>query len=280
MSPKWTVTVAAALGLSCATAPLSGGPESPVRLDTEAAVGWEPQGPFPIDLVVYNATGQRLELVQPKAEAVQVKVFRSSDGTLACKTPAPNRQMAEGWDVKTIRNASGLKLTVDVWPYCRNLTEGVYRYEAVYAANGATGGTPFTGLLGPQGGQIVLQAGISRDEGALAAVLADAAAHPAAPAAGGVSPSAANGEAATGEQPPAAQPASPQPAQAAAQPAPSSDSIRACVDKELAARGLNAYGDPQGTRYEDKPPVEEGGRILYVASRVAAIRAACRIPGF
>jgi hypothetical protein len=280
MSRKWTVTVAAALGLSCATAPMTGGPESPVRLDTEAAVGWEPEGPFTLDLVIYNASGRRIELAQPRKEAVQVKVFRSSDGKLVCKTPAPTRQGAEGWDVKGIRNASGLKVSVDVWPYCQNLTEGVYRYEAVYAANGATSGTPFTGLLGPQGGQIVLRAGISRDEAALAAALADAAAHPAAPTAGAAEPSAANGEAAKGEQPSAPQPASPPPSQAAAQPAPSPDSVRACVDKELAARGLNAYGDPQGTRYEDKPPVEEGGRILYVASRVAAIRAACRIPGF
>jgi hypothetical protein len=279
MVRKLTVTVAAALGLSCATAPLSGGPESPVRLDTEAAVGWEPQGPFNIDFVVYNATGHALDLVQPKKESVQVKVFRASDGTLACKTPAASRLISEGWDVRSIRDGSGLKLTVDVWPYCQKLTEGVYRYEATYAANGATAGTPFTGLLGPQGGQIVVQDGISRDEAALAAALAEAAAHPAAKAAAGAA-SAGNGGAAKGDQLPAPQPASPPSAQAAAQPAPSPDTIRACVDKELAARGLNAYGDPQGTQYEDKPPVEEGGRILYVASRVAAIRTACRIPGF
>jgi len=284
MVRTWTLTVAAALVSACATAQISGGPESPVRLDTLAAVGWEPDGPFTLEFVVYNATGHRLELVEPKGEALQVKVYRLSDGQLACKTPSPSRQSAEGWEVRNIRNASGLKVSVDVWPYCRSLPEGTYRYEAIYSANRGNSGTPFTGLVGPQGGQIVIQKGISHDEGALQAVLAMVASPPAAPAApteGAAAPVAPE-KAASGEQAVAHPAAQPQPAaaQPPAQPAVNPEAIRACVDKELAARSLNAYGDPQGTRYDGGPPVDEGGRVLYVASRNPAIRAVCRIPGF
>jgi hypothetical protein len=281
-----TLTFAAALALSCATAHLSGGPESPVRLDTTEAVGWEPDGPFNLDFVVYNATGHRIDLVQPKKEALQVVVYRASDGKLACKTPQPTRQQAEGWDVKSIRNAAGMKVSVDVWPYCASLPEGVYRYEATFVANSGNSGAPFTGLIGPQGGRIAIQKGISRDEAALAALLAESAVHPAPsaePAPAATAPQAADQAASAGPaaaQPDASPPAVQQPAAPAAQPVANPEAIRACVDRELAARSLNAYGDPQGTRYEDHPPVDEGGRILYVASRNAAIRAVCRIPGF
>jgi len=279
MGRTWTLTVAAALASACATAQISGGPEAPIRLDTQAAVGWEPDGPFTLDFVVYNATGRRIDLVEPKKDALQVKIYRLSDGKLACKTPSPSRQVAEGYEVRNIRNASGLKVSLDVWPYCRSLPEGTYRYEAVFAANRGNSGAPFTGLVGPQGGQIVIQKGISHDEAALEAVLAEAAsqpAPPAAPAEGAAAPATPD-HAASGEQA-AAQPAAPP--QPPAQPALNPEAIRACVDRELAARSLNAYGDPQGTRYDERPPVDEGGRVLYVASRNPAIRAVCHIPGF
>ncbi len=74
--------------------------------------------------------------------------------------------------------------------------------------------------------------------------------------------------------------AAPSAAARPAEPPPRPESGRACVDRELAARGLNAYGDPQGTQYGDRPPVDEGGRVLYVASRNPALRLACKIPGF
>jgi len=298
MGRIWTLAAAVALTLACTPNQLDGGPDSAVRLDTQAAVGWEPGGPYNLQLVVYNATGYRMLMVDPNKEALQVKIFRLSDGQLACKTPSPTHKQYEGWFVKAVRAAAGLKLDVDVWPYCRNLLPGVYRYEAVYLANPAVGSNNnvWTGTLGPQGGRIAIGFGLSSDEAALAATLANPAvavqeqpvsAAPTAPVpAEATQPAAAEAE---GAAPAAEKPAEAAPTAAAekpaavAKPAPppaSPEAIRACVDRELAARGLNAYGDPQGTRYEDRPPVDEGGRILYVASRSAEIRVACKIPGF
>lgn len=293
MGRIWMLAAAVALSFACTANHLDGGPDSAVRLDTQAAVGWEPGGPFNLELVVYNATGYRMMLVDPNKEALQVKVFRLSDGQLVCKTPNPTHKQYEGWWARPVRAASGLRLTVDIWPYCRDLTSGLYRYEAVYLANPATGvsNNVWTGTLGPQGGRIAIGAGLSGDEAALAAALAApapaqepprVAVEPAAPA------PAASGEqaqAAAGGGQPGAAPAPEKPAVAekpATPPPPpaSPEAIRACVDRELGARGLNAYGDPQGTKYDERPPVDEGGRILYVASRNAGIRVACRIPGF
>lgn len=267
----WTLAAAAAVSISCAAAQHSGGAESPVRLDTQATVGWEPGGPFMLDLTVYNATGHRIMLVQPVKESLQVKVFRASDGKLMCKTPSPTHKTFEGWFAKDVQTSSGLRLQVDVWPYCRQLPQGIYRYEAVFVANPATGmsNISFTGTLGPQGGRIAVSAGVSNDETALAAALAAADAER--PAAEGAAEGPAEGVAAE-------QPVAEAPEKAAAPDSP--EAVRACVDRELAARGLNAYGDPQGTRYDDRPPVDEGGRVLYVASRSAEIRVACRIRGF
>jgi hypothetical protein len=247
--------------------------------------------------MVYNATGYRMMLVQPNKEALQVKVFRLSDGQLACKTPTPTRKEYEGWYTKVVRAASGLKVSVDVWPYCRNLLPGLYRYEAVYVANpsNSTDNIVWTGTLGPQGGRIVIGEGLSTDEAALAAALAKPAPQErtAVPA---VQEQPAQAEPAGAAQPAAVQPAgTEQPVEkpvvaetpaavekpaAPAKPSVNPEAVRACVDRELSARGLNAYGDPQGTKYEAGPPVDEGGRILYVASRKAEIRVACRIPGF
>jgi hypothetical protein len=251
--------LAAALCLSCAPGQLDGGPGSPVRLDTPDAVGWEPGGPFPIELTVYNASGHRLTLVQPQPDAIQVKVFRASDGTLACRTPSPSRRTAEGWDAKNVLASQGLHVKVDLWPFCRNLAEGLYRYELIYVANPASASVAvFTGTLGPRNGRIAVGAGLSSDEAALAGALALPAS----------------------EQPASTSPSPPPATASAPPPAQSAESVKACLDRELAARGLNAYGDPEGTTYPNGPPADEGGRVLYVAGRNPEIRAACHVQGF
>ncbi len=262
MRTTWTFAIAAALSLSCASAPLDGGPLSPVRLDTQDAVGWEPGGPFPLELMVYNASGHRLVLARPKADALQVKVFRAS-GEPACRTPSPTRAQVEGWDARAVQASQGLRFTVDLWPYCRDLPEGLYRYEATYVANPASASeVVFTGTLGPRSGRIAVGRGLSSDEAALAAVLATPSPSPAelGRGPGGGAASGAPSAPTSREQSP--------------------EAIRACMDRELAARGLNAYGDPQGTTYPGGPPADEGGRVLFVLGRNPEIRAACRIQGF
>ncbi len=248
------------LCLSCASTQMDGGPGALVRLDTQDAVGWEPGGPFPLELTVYNASGHRMILAQPQPDVVQVKVFRTSDGKLACHTPSPTRTTMEGWSARYLLASQGLHLKVDVWPYCRDLAEGVYRYELVYVANRASSSDPvFTGTLGPRSGRVAVGTGLSSDEAALAAALANPS--QARPAAAGATPSPATTTAAT-------------------PPAQTAESVKSCLDRELVARGLNAYGDPQGTTYPNGPPADEGGRVLYVAGRNPEIRAACHVLGF
>ena len=269
MSTRRPLLAVAVVACACAANRYEGGAESPIRLDTPPAVGWEPGGPYPLNLTVYNASGGRLSLVKPEPDAAQVKVFRDS-GELVCQTNRPTEKVYEGWAAIPVSSSSGLTFTVSMVPFCGGkLTPGVYRYEAIYFANRCNSGSEFvwTGTLGPQGGRIAIGKGLSTDQAALAAALE------ATPNALGFAEPTTPGEQGGASGAVAA------PAAAAIPVSP--EAVRACVDRELAARSLNAYGDPEGTRYEgDKPPVEEGGRILYVAGRNGEIRAACKIPGF
>lgn len=56
-----------------------------------------------------------------------------------------------------------------------------------------------------------------------------------------------------------------------------------CIDRELARRQLNAYGDPQGTTYPEGAPLElrsGADRYDYVVRKHRGIGAACsRAPG-
>jgi hypothetical protein len=56
-----------------------------------------------------------------------------------------------------------------------------------------------------------------------------------------------------------------------------------CIDRELAARQLNAFGDPQGTTYSEGSPLEVAkgaNRYDYVMRHRRDIGAACsRAPG-
>jgi hypothetical protein len=222
--------VFALVAFACAPGRLEEGVAASVRLDTPGKVGWEPTGPFRIEAKVLNAAGRPLNLVQPESKAAQVKVFRASDGTLACQTSSPTYEAYEGSSLKSLGASKSFELVIDLGPYCSRLTPGLYRYEMVYVANRANSSAPFwSGVVGPQGGDIEIG--------------------------------------------PGAGPPKPTPVATI-----DVDTIRVCVDRELTARGLNAYGDADGTVYEDHPPAEEGGRIFYVAARNPEIRAACGIP--
>ncbi len=171
MARTWFLLAGATVLLACAARQFDGGPESPVRLDTPNALGWEPEGPFSLSLTIYNASGRRMAIVRPAPEALEVKVFKA-DGTLACKTPTAVNKQYEQRFLRGMPSSTGLSLKVDVWPYCRNLTNGVYRYEATYRANQVSSSDlVWTGLVGPQGGRIAIGEGLSSDEGLLAAAL-------------------------------------------------------------------------------------------------------------
>ncbi len=276
---------AALLAAGCATSNSSaGGYQAPIRMNAPELVAWEPDGPYDLDLVIVNGTSMQIQILAAKPEAAQVTLFRP-DGTVACKTPNPARKTYEIWWIRKLGGGKSMPLRVDVRSACKTLEPGAYRYEAIYFSNPAHGASAslHQGFFGPETGRVLVREGATKlgiEE------LRTALTETAAPAAEVAQPGPASEPTAT--EPAAAADATPaKPETPAAEPdgdgrepATSPADIRACVDRELAGRGLNAYGDPKGTSYDSGAPVDEYGRILYVASRNPAIRRACGIPRF
>ncbi len=239
----------------------TGGPGSSVRLDVPSEVAWEPDGPFPLKISIFNATRMMLFMVKPRPEATEVIVYRA-DGQVACRTARPVYEEVEGWFVMKVKSLSSQELTLDLGHECRGIASGVYRYEVNFLAQNAMNVTDhvWSGSLGPQGGRLLVREGASKLKYAdlLAALDGKELPPPAPVSATGATTDPATTPAATGD----------------------ANAVRACVDKELADRGLNAYGDAVGTTYASGPPTDEYGRVLYVASRNVAIRKACGISGF
>ncbi len=75
------------------------------------------------------------------------------------------------------------------------------------------------------------------------------------------------------------------PASPPSEPGTPQSAAAACVDAQLAARGLNSFGDPQDTNYSGGTPLfdEKSGkardRVEYVLSRHPEIAAACARDG-
>jgi hypothetical protein len=307
-----SIAAAALLATGCATSqPSSGAHLAPIRLIVPEVMAWEPEGPYDLKLVIFNGTSMQIQITSAQAEAAQVTLFRP-DGSIACKTQNPAKKTYDIWFIRKLNGGKGMELRLDVRPECKDLPAGVYRYEVVYVANNAHGSSAalYQGIFGPETGRVLVRDGATAlpFEELKAAVEAPAAAPAAvvaAPSAGasrsrdtepaGTAPEASAASAPAAAAPDAAAPAaaaSAAPAAAAlaataasapagtVEPAVSPAEIRACVDRELAARGLNAYGDPKGTNYDSGTPVDEYGRILYVASRNPGIRRTCGIPKF
>jgi hypothetical protein len=225
-------------------------------------LAWEPEGPYEIEMSVFNAANMSFTMVQAQAEASAVTVYRL-DGTIACQTPEPVQKVYKIYAVAVLAPGSHWEVRRDLRQDCGALSSGVYSYEASYRANDAEQSGLYRAFLGPLGGRVLVRAGASSMtyEDMLAALDGTKATDPR-----DAGPDAAAGEPATASAP---------------EPSPSVAEIHACVDKELHDRGLNAYGDPEGTVYANgTPPVDALGRILYVASRNAAIHRACKIPMF
>ncbi len=268
------------VGSACASSreEATGGPEDPVQLIVPEVLAGEPGGPFDLKLGIANYTPMILMAVEPRVEASDVTVYRL-DGTVACKTPAAVQKVYEKWAPKALQPGSRWEVKRDLREYCPLLGPGIYRYEANYRMNTAEAlRSLYTAHLGPQGGKVLVKEGATsmKYEDLVAAVEnpseEEIAAQPLTEPSTEVNPD----EAAT---PPPAEPGAAV-ATVSNEPPPSAAEIRACVDKELLDRGLNAYGDPKGTTYDGNPPADEYSRILYVASRSPAIRRACTVPTF
>lgn len=277
-----SLAVLVSMASGCATThEPTGGPEAAVQLQVPEVVAWEPDGPQEITLSVVNYSRMILMAAMPKTEASDVTVYDAS-GKVRCKTPVAVQKTYEKYEVQAIQVGQRWEIKRDLKEYCGDLAPGVYRYEANYRMNYAEAlRSLYVAFLGPQGGKILVRqdaAGMKYED------LVAAVEHPEVLAT-------LDAEEKAAAQPQAAQPGEAQPAgqvqpaaappPESAGPVPSAAEIRACVDKELADRGLNAYGDAKGTRYESgRPPVDEFGRILYVASRNPGIRKACKVPRF
>ncbi len=268
---------------ACATTSFqepTGGPEAVVQLQVPEVLAWEPEGPFDVKLDIVNYTSMILMAVEPRVEASDVTVYRA-DGSVVCRTPRAVEKTYEKWAVKGLQPGQHWQVKRDLKANCQSLEPGLYRYEVNYRLNYAEAlRSLLTGFLGPQGGKILVKEGATymKYEDLVAAVdnpdaveTAAAAVPAAAAPAAGAEPAATSSSPAATVQPEVA---------AASEPIPSASEIRACVDKELSDRGLNAYGDPKGTTYDGNPPTDEYGRVLYVASRNPGIRRACKIPKF
>lgn len=260
-----SLAVAALLATGCATSQPAGARlQSPVRLVAPELVAWEPDGPFDLKLAVFNGLAMQIDIVEAKVEEAQVTLFRP-DGSVACKTRNPARKTYEVWAIRRLRSGTSMEIKLDLRSECRNVVPGAYRYEAMYVANNAfkASAALYQGTF-TESGRVLVREGATKlayeDLRAALDAKPDAA-----------TPAATPGDAAPA--PAVAEAPAPEPAVSAAE-------IRACVDRELAARDLNAYGDPKGTSYRSGPPVDEFGRILYVASRNPAIRHVCGIPKF
>jgi len=276
-----TLAAAALLVAGCASSQSAGGYQAPIRLTVPELVAWEVDGPFDLKLVVFNGTSMQIQIVGMKEEAAQVTLFRP-DGTVACKTKNPAKKTYDIWWIRKLNAGTGMDLRLDLHSTCRDLKPGTYRYEVIYVSNPAHGAPAhmYQGIFGPETGRILVAEGATKlkyEE--LRAALDAKPGEPPAPSAAPAADAAAQADA--GVAAPAAQPQPEKPADAASTTAAAAPTdIRACVDRELADRGLNAYGDPKGTIYNSGTPVDEYGRILYVASRNPGIRHACGIPKF
>jgi hypothetical protein len=269
------------IGAACASSrdEVTGGSEDPVQLIVPEAIAWEPGGPYELKLGIANYTRMILMAAEPRVEASDATIYRM-DGTVACATKKADQTVYEKWAAKALQPGQRWEVKRDLHEECPLLGPGVYRYEANYRMNNAEAlRSLYVAHLGPQGGKILVREGAtSMKYEDLQAALEnptenELAAEQVAPPATELNPEAVAAATAAAKDEAAGKTA---PAEAM----PSVSEIRACVDKELLDRGLNAYGDPKGTSYGKSPPVDESGRILYVAGRNPTIRRACKVPKF
>jgi hypothetical protein len=245
----WLALLAGALALACAH---RFGAESPpdLRLITNPDVRWETGGPHDVALVLENAGSEKLRLTEPDPAQAGVTVFEPGEKDPVCrKDPAPPADPPKVVDLAP-RERRALVVRLES---CA-LGPGEYRYEAWYVAPEAR--SAWAGRVGPERGRVLVH---RPEEVAL----------PASPRA--VSPPD------HAEAPVPSAPSSPD-----SRPAvpPLGSASLACVDRELARRGLNAWGDPASTLYPDGPPTlaSEVERQRMVLERYPDLATLCRIP--
>jgi hypothetical protein len=239
--------------MSAACSQRFGPPRAPeLRLSTNPDVRWETDGPHDLAVILENTGAVPTALPEPSPAYASVVVFDPADAGSICRKDAA--QVAESPELVDLagRERRALVVRLDT---CE-IVPGEYRYEASYVIPEVPG-SRWSGRLGPEHGRIVVQS-----SGALIDWPASRSA---------VSPPGH----ADAPGPPA--PANPHFRRAVPPLGPAS---LACVDRELAGRGLNAWGDPAATVYPEGPPTlaSEVERQKMVLERYPEIANSCRIP--
>lgn len=244
------ILVAATTVAACAHRAAGGG-EAEVRLAANPDVRWETEGPHEVTVVLENAGSARVAIPEPSAAHAQVVVTEAGAARVVCHEDAA----LAAADAQVIDLAPRERRALAVRLESCDPPPGEYRYELSYVVPQARGAT-WSGRVGPARGRILVQRSAAVVEQPASRRTVAPPRHPA---------------------PAGAAPASPHPPPAVPGLGPAS---LACVDRELARRGLNAYGDPVATLYPDGPPVlaSEVERQRLLLERYPDVATLCLVP--
>lgn len=228
-----------------------------LRLSTSPDVRWETGGSHELAAILENAGGAPLSLPPPSPAHARVAIFEAGGAAPVCRhEPDPAAAPAGVVDLAA-HERRALVVRIDG---C-DLAPGEYRYEAWYLVPEIPG-VRGAERVGPERGRILVQrAGAVVEQPASrrsvsppehADVPAPATPAPAAPANPHFRP----------EAPPLGM------------------ASLSCVDRELARRGLNAWGDPAATVYPEGPPTlaSDVERMKMIFERYPDVETLCRIP--
>ena len=248
--------VAAALALLASACTYRFGTLPPnLRLAAPPQVEWAHGSGHAVRLVLENTGTSPLQVAEPSASRAAFEVYATSGNVPLCR-----KVVTPGGAPRVVTLRARERVTLDVsLPGCV-LSPGAYRYEASYDAPPAAGST-WAGRVGPERGELVVRPDAPASN---------------APAASGAVSSPPDLPPPGGSVPIVPVPLGP--GQVAA-PAPWDPDVRACLDRELDLRGLNAYGDPPGTLYRGGPPAfaSESERERMLFARFPAIATSCQL---
>ncbi|WP_248344747.1 hypothetical protein [Anaeromyxobacter paludicola] len=272
---------AALLAAACAHAPpppLSDPPLPQARLALRAPERiTAPLGPTRLAVRLRNE-GNRWALLEVDPHLLAVEGRDEAGHPLLCRAPKRARARAP----LELRPGASRTLVVHLEDRCAVATPGSYTLLFSYRAPAAEGQEPYE--VAPV--EVKLTVAPASAPPAPSPAPAPAAGGPAEAVPSPAAPAAPATPAAPAPRADAA-PATPAPPASppgAAAPAPGPDGVaarNACVDRELARRGLNAFGDRPGTVYAGGTPLfdERTGRTAdrheHVLSRQPSIAAAC-----
>lgn len=230
--------------------------EPRLRLDV-GDVRWPAGGPNEIALAIENSGGAPVSIAAPTSAGARVDLLQ--DGDQICRWEGPPPDGA----APVVQLGPGERRVMVVRLEGCHAPGGEYRYQASYEVPDARG-ADWSGRLGPEVGRLFVE----RSEATIELPAARRSVSP---------PEHADAPVAAPHPSPAVRPG---PVVPGAAPPPVGPAEMACVDRELARLGLNAFGDPAGTIYSQGPPqlASEVERTQSILERYPDIRTICGMP--